>query len=78
MQPDRHVFAARLRGGLLDLDRIRAAWLGLSDDELADYEAALPEQWAEAAESVTAALTHVRAVRDRIDECLVEIGRALA
>lgn len=77
MQPDRHVFAARLRGGPLDLDVIRAAWSALSDDELADYEASLPGQWAEAGESVTAALTHVRAVRDRIDECLVEIGRAL-
>ena len=77
MQPDRHVFAARLRGSPLDLDVVRAAWSSLSDDELADYEASLPGQWAEAGESVTAALTHVRAVRDRIDECLVEIGRAL-
>lgn len=77
MQPDRHVFAARLRGGPLDLDAIGAAWSALSDGDLADYEASLPSQWSEAGESVTAALTHIRAVRDRIDECLVEIGRAL-
>lgn len=78
MQPDRHVFATRLRGGVLDLDAIRAAWSSLSDHDLADYEASMPAQWAEATESVAAALTHVRVVRDRLDECLVEIGRALA
>lgn len=77
MEADGHVFAARLRGSALDLAPLRTAWSDLSDDDLNDYEASLPGQWAEASESVTAALTHVRAVRDRIDECLVEIGRAL-
>lgn len=78
MEPDRHVFAARLRGADFDLQAIGNAWSSLSDDDLADYEACLPEQWAEATDSVTAAIGHLRAVRDRIDECLVEIGRVLA
>jgi hypothetical protein len=78
MGPDSHVFASRLRGGALDLDPIRTAWSNVSDDDLSDYEASLPEQWAEAGDAVTAALTHIRAVRDRIDECLVEIRRTLA
>ena len=78
MGPDGHVFANRLRGAALDLDPIRTAWSNVSDDDLSDYEASLPGQWAEAGEAVTAALTHIRAVRDRIDECLVEIRRTLA
>ncbi len=78
MGPDSHVFAARLQGGALGLDAIRAAWSNLSDDDLSDYEASLPGQWAEAGEAVTAAITHIRAVRDRIDECLMEIRRILA
>lgn len=78
MEPDRHVFATRLRGTEIDLPAIGTAWSALSDGDLADYEACLPEQWAEAADSVTAAITHIRAVRDRMDECLVEIGRVLA
>jgi hypothetical protein len=77
MEPDAHVFANRLRGGDLDLNAIRTAWSNLSDNDLADYEASLPWQWAEAGGAVTAALTHIRAVRDRIDECLVEIRRTL-
>lgn len=78
LEHDRHVFASRLRGTPLGLDDVHAAWAGLSDDELSDYEASLPAQWAEAADAVTAALTHVRTVRDKIDECLVEMERALA
>jgi hypothetical protein len=77
MRPDSHVFSNRLRGGALDLGTIRAAWSGVSDDDLADYEASLPSQWAEAGGAVAAALTHVRTVRDRIDECIEEIRRAL-
>jgi len=75
---DRHVFANRLRGGTLDLNPIRTAWSSLSDDDLSDFEASLPGEWADASDAVTAALTHIRAVRDRIDECLAEIGRTLA
>lgn len=78
MDPDRHVFAARLRGTAFDLPAVGNAWSALSDGDLADYEACLPQQWAEAGDSVTAAIAHIRAVRDRIDECLVEIGRVLA
>jgi hypothetical protein len=76
--PDGHVFAGRLNVNALDLDPIRTAWSNLSDGDLSDYEASLPAQWAEAADAVTAALTHIRAVRDRIDECLIEIRRTLA
>lgn len=77
MRPDGHVFAGRIRRADVDLTRVRAAWLSLSDDCLADYEAALPMEWNEAAGMVEAALSHVRMVLDRIDDCLREIGRIL-
>jgi hypothetical protein len=74
---DCHVFLHRLRTNDIDVDALRAAWSGLSDECLADYEAALPMEWNEASGFVEAALTHVRTVRDRIDDCLTEIGRLL-
>jgi hypothetical protein len=74
---DRHVFAAKLKGGTTEVGPIRSAWAGLSDADLSAYVAALPPEWAEATDSVTAAVTHIRAVRDRIDECLAEMRRAL-
>lgn len=77
MQHDAHVFADRLRGGVIDLEEVRLAWMSLSDGDLADYEAALPAQWADASDEVAIALEHVRTIRDRMDECLAEIGRAL-
>lgn len=77
-QPDGHVFAAGLKGTkALDLAPISHAWSDLTDEVLADCEAALPEQWATAANSVTDALTHLRAVRDSIGDCLAEIERVL-
>ena len=78
IRTDGHIFANRLRGGALDFEVIGNAWSLLSDNDLSDYEASLPEQWAEANEAVAAALSHVRAVRDRIDECLEEIRRSLS
>ena len=76
--PDGHVFYVGLRAAkALDFGPVRAAWSALSDDCLDDYEASLPGQWAHAANAVTDALTHLRTVRDRIDDCVVEIERIL-
>jgi hypothetical protein len=75
--PDGHVFHGRIRAADVRLDSVREAWLRISDDCLADFEAALPMEWNEATPMVEAALSHVRMVRDRIDECLTEIGRIL-
>lgn len=76
--PDGHVLAPLLKGVQgLDFVPIRAAWSALSDEVLADCEACLPLQWSAATQGVTGALTHLRNVRDRIDECLTEMGRVL-
>jgi hypothetical protein len=76
-QPDAHVFYGRIKTADVSLDAVRAAWVTLTDDCLADFEASLPTEWNEATQMVTASLSHVRMVRDRIDDCLTEIGRIL-
>lgn len=78
-ETDRHVLAPHLRGTTsLDLAPVRAVWSNLTDEVLADCEATVPAQWAAGAGAVTAALTHLRAVRDSIDDCLQELERTLA
>lgn len=77
-QPGGHVLASELKGTTaLDLDAVKAAWSALSDEVLADCEAVLPEQWAEGTGGVESALSHLKAVRDRIGDCLAEIERVL-
>ena len=75
---DGHAFFAALKSAkALDLAPVHAAWSALTDAQLADFEVSLPGQWAVAAEAVTGALTHLRAVRDKIDNCIAEIERVL-
>jgi hypothetical protein len=78
MSPGRHIFRDKLRGQVLDFGPIRAAWAGLSDAMVEGYVSALPAEWASAAADATAAVRTIKDVRDRMDECLVEIGRVLA
>lgn len=73
-----HVLGAVLKGDRwLDLPALRPPWMGLSNDCLEDYEAALPAEWAAAAGPIADAVEHLKTVRDRIDECLEEVQRAL-
>jgi hypothetical protein len=77
--PNGHVFGALLKGDrYLDVASLKPAWSSLSDEVLSDYGAAMPPEWHEATEPVADALKHLKAVRDRIDECLLEVKRALA
>lgn len=74
-----HVFGTLLKSDRhLDYMAPREAWAGLSDDALNDYAACLPDEWAAATDAIDDAVTHLRRVRDRIDECLLEVERALA
>lgn len=77
VEPGGHVFGAQLKGQDLDFAPLRAVWKDLPDQRLAAYLSALPAEWAAATEAMEAALTHIRAVRDRIDDCLAELKRAL-
>ncbi|MGE3248587.1 MAG: HipA family kinase [Hyphomonadaceae bacterium] len=78
VQPPSHVLAIKLkRFSGLDFGPIKAAWAALSDRELDAYVAALPPEWASAAPAMARAITHIKEVRDRIDECIAELSRVL-
>ncbi|KTE25168.1 MULTISPECIES: HipA family kinase [unclassified Sphingopyxis] len=73
-----HVLGPLLKGNrTLDFAALRTPWANIADDRLADFEACIPIEWSAAAAAMTDAITHVKTVRDRIDDCLVEIERTL-
>lgn len=78
-RPNGHLFGASLKGDRrVEVGPLRQPWASLSDESLSDYEAALPTQWQDAADPMEAALAHLRTIRDRIDDCLLELERVLA
>ena len=77
IRSDGHIFGAGLKGRAHDLRPIRRAWSGLSDARLEEYRGLLPAEWEPAQRAWEAALTHIRNVRDRIDDCVAELERAL-
>jgi hypothetical protein len=75
---DAHAFGTLLRGDrLIDVPALEAPWTSLSDEALSAYGALMPPEWGTAAAAIDDALTHLRQVRDRIDQCLAEVQRAL-
>lgn len=75
--PGLHIFRAGLRGKKIDYQPIRDAWAGLSDAQISAYEAAVPAEWAGAANSVASALQLIKNARDNMDACITEIQRVL-
>lgn len=76
--PDGHIFGAKLRGlPELDFDRVKRNWMGLTDAHLAAFKAAMPVDWAPVTDKIDAAIAHVATVRDRIDDCMIELRRTL-
>ncbi len=72
-----HVLARQLQGRSgLDFGSVRDRWADLPDARLSDYVARLPRDWL-ANDLGTAALTHLAQVRDRVDDCMAELERAL-
>ncbi|WP_324255536.1 HipA family kinase [Xanthobacter autotrophicus] len=73
-----HIFWSGLKGSNVDLSPVRAAWAGLSDSRIADYEAAVPAEWANAASAVAVAAKLIRDARDNMDGVLAEVRRVLS
>ncbi|WP_152533458.1 MULTISPECIES: HipA family kinase [unclassified Labrenzia] len=74
-----HIFARQLAGrNDLDFAPTRARWEGLSDVRLAQYDAALPDEWEEVRPFLSEALEHIKQIRDQIDRCIGEIERVLS
>ncbi len=74
---DGHIFGSKLAGTPIEVGPIRDRWRNLSDEALDCYRSEIPEEWNAATEAMDAALTHIRTVRDRIEECLTELQRVL-
>ena len=75
--PGRHIFHAKLKGQVLDMEPVRAAWAALSDDRLASYKGSVPAAWNTAEAGVDDAINLIQGVRDHIDDALAEVRRIL-
>jgi hypothetical protein len=75
--PGRHIFRQKLLKRAIDYVPIKAAWAGLQDERLRDYEAEIPVEWANARGAAKRALQLIRDARDHIDGCLAEVQRVL-
>ncbi|MFG1421725.1 HipA family kinase [Roseixanthobacter liquoris] len=73
-----HIFWRGLKGSNVDLSPVGAAWAGLSDGQIADYEAAVPAEWGNAASAVSVAAKLIQDARDNIDGVLAEVRRVLS
>lgn len=73
-----HIFRTGLKGRSIDYGPIRAAWAGLSDAQIADYERALPAEWADVAGAAASATKLIGDARDNIDAVLKEVKRVLS
>ncbi|PDT12928.1 HipA family kinase [Rhizobium sp. M1] len=74
-----HIFTKQLAGrDDLDFTAIRTKWADLSDARLAQYEATLPEEWEEFRPIFAQAISHLKQVRDQIDNCIEELKRVLS
>lgn len=73
-----HIFRAGLKGRAIDFGPIRAAWAGLSDARIADYERALPAEWTDVANATASATKLIRDARDNIDAVLNEVKRVIS
>jgi len=77
--PGAHIFREELRKKVTPdiLSDIRAAWLKITDERLAQYVAAIPVEWIAAADKIATAVKLIKDARDHIVDCLKEIERVL-
>ncbi|WP_371818678.1 HipA family kinase [Rhodomicrobium sp. Az07] len=72
-----HIFFDGLKGTELNIEPIQQAWIGLDDERLQDYRAAVPQAW-NSAEAITDALDLIKGVRENINFALTEVRRVLS
>jgi hypothetical protein len=76
-QPERHVFFTAIKGQALDFSRLIGAWEAISDDRLAQYQAALPAEWNGSSDMIVKVLGFVRQLRDNIRPAMKEMQKVL-
>jgi hypothetical protein len=72
-----HIFRGALVARQVDWTIIRDTWLALSDQMIADYEDAVPDEWVRAMPEVHRALDLIRSARANIEGCIAEVRRVL-
>ena len=75
---ERHVLKAGLKGYAGGLDRLAAAWKGLTDDRFEEYRATLPVEWNAAAGVADSGIAFIRDLRDNADLAFEEVLRVLS
>jgi hypothetical protein len=73
-----HLFSEQLCGKEVNLDRFAGAWLTVTDERLAAYRAALPDEWNSAGQHADQALLYIGQVRDNIEAALQEVRRVIS
>jgi len=72
---EQHVFFRGLKGKPIDLDRFAQTLGALSDAKIASMEAEIPEEWKN--ENLPRVLSHVREVRDHVQDFIDQVARRL-
>ena len=72
-----HVLFRALKGRPVELTRLRKAWEGLSAERFAEYEDALPQEWAEGQAIVTEALAYLSQLQRNLNFAFEEVRRVL-
>jgi hypothetical protein len=76
--PERNILASALKGDhRVNVNSVRPLWANLTDDILEDFLALIPLEWAEAMGAIEDARNLLGSVRDKIDDCLLELDRVL-
>lgn len=76
-QPDKHVFFAAIKSQAVDFSRLIGAWEAISDARLAEYRAALPQEWESANDTIEKVLGFVRELRENIQPAMMEVQKVL-
>lgn len=74
---NRHLFFLELQGKVLDLSRLKGAWLTITDARLHSYREALPKEWADDKGVAEKAIKFIAQLRDNIDSAIAEVERVL-
>jgi HipA-like kinase len=72
-----HLLFRALKGRPVELTRLRKAWEGLSAERFAEYEGALPQEWAEGRVIVTEALAYLGELQRNLNSAFEEVRRIL-
>lgn len=73
-----HVLAPHLRNTVPDLSAFQAAWSGVSDTKLSNFQSSLPPEWASGVAVAQDVMEKIRDVRDNLPAAIAELHRALA